>query len=98
MSKNPPLENQVCYGIDFREVPLEDLRTAKQLNVKLLLDLYNAYPNKTEFFTPFFNKLAGNDILMQQIKDGKTETEIRQSWKTGLDNYNVMRKKYLLYN
>jgi uncharacterized protein YbbC (DUF1343 family) len=35
---------------------------------------------------------------MQQIKTGKTEDEIRASWKKDLDAYKVMRKKYLLYN
>ncbi len=98
MSKNPPLENQVCYGIDFRNVEEQKLKNAKQLDIKLLLDFYQAYPEKEKFFTPFFNKLAGNDILMQQIKAGKTEGEIRASWKTDLDAYKVMRKKYLLYN
>ncbi len=97
MSKNPPLENQVCYGIDFRKVDEQKIRSNKQLDLKTLLDLYAAYPKKEEFFTPFFNKLAGNDILMQQIKDGKSEAEIRASWKQGLDDYNVKRKKYLLY-
>lgn len=98
MSKNPPLENQVCYGIDFREVDLQKLVNTKELDIKLLLDLYEAYPDKANFFTPFFNKLAGNDVLMQQIKSGKTEAEIRASWKADLDAYKTMRKKYLLYN
>ncbi len=98
MSKNPPLENQVCYGIDFREVDIQKLRNASQLNIKLLIDLYEAYPKKDDFFTPFFNKLAGNDILMRQIKSGKTEAQIRESWKADLDDYKVMRKKYVLYN
>lgn len=98
MSKNPPLENQVCYGIDFRKMDLQKLKNAKQLDIKILLDLYQAYPDKANFFTPFFNKLAGNDVLMQQIKAGKTEAEIRSSWQADLDAYQTMRKKYLLYN
>lgn len=98
MSKNPPFENEVCYGIDFRNINEQELKNTKQLNIKLLLDLYKAYPDKANFFTPFFNKLAGNDILMQQVKAEKTEAEIRASWKKDLDAYKLMRKKYLLYN
>ncbi|MBK0384227.1 DUF1343 domain-containing protein [Pedobacter sp. SD-b] len=98
MSKNPPLENQVCYGIDFRKMDVEKIRNEKELNIKLLIDVYNAFPDKAHFFNAFFNKLAGNDILMQQIKDGKTEKEIRDSWQPALNNYKSMRKKYLLYN
>ncbi|WP_017259175.1 exo-beta-N-acetylmuramidase NamZ family protein [Pedobacter arcticus] len=98
MSKNPPLENQVCYGIDFRTVDEQKLKDAKELDLKLLIDLYQAYSDKPNFFNSFFNKLAGNNVLMQQIKSGKTEAEIRASWKTDLDAYKLMRKKYLLYN
>ncbi|MEO5909559.1 MAG: DUF1343 domain-containing protein [Pelobium sp.] len=98
MSKNPPLENQVCYGIDFRTMDLENIRKQKQLNIKLLIDLYQQFPDKAHFFTSFFNKLAGNDILMQQIIDGKSEKEIRGTWEPGLSQYKETRKKYLLYN
>jgi uncharacterized protein YbbC (DUF1343 family) len=97
MSKNPPLENQVCYGIDFRKMDIESIRKQKGLNIQLLLDLYQQYPDKANFFNAFFNKLAGNDLLMQQIKDGKTEKEIRASWAAGVENYKVKRKAYLLY-
>ncbi|OAQ39897.1 hypothetical protein A5893_10045 [Pedobacter psychrophilus] len=98
MSKNPPLENQLCYGIDFRKMDLEKIRNEKQLNIKLLLDVYKSYPDKEHFFNPFFDKLVGNDALMQQIKDGKTEKEIRDSWQPALNDYKLKRKNYLLYN
>jgi len=34
---------------------------------------------------------------MQQIKSGKSESEIRKSWEPGLANFRAIRKKYLLY-
>ena len=34
---------------------------------------------------------------MQQIKDGKSETEIRKSWEPELATFRAIRKKYLLY-
>jgi uncharacterized protein YbbC (DUF1343 family) len=34
---------------------------------------------------------------MQQIIDGKSEAEIRQSWQKDLDAFRVIRKKYLMY-
>ena len=52
---------------------------------------------KTPFFTSSFNKIAGNDILKKQISEGKTEDEIRQSWKKDIEQFKEMRKKYLLY-
>lgn len=98
MSKNPPLENQICYGIDFRSMPIEEARNKKQLDLKLLIELYNAFPERDKFFTPFFNKLAGTDQLMKQVKEGKSEEEIRKTWEAGLKQYKETRKKYLLYN
>jgi len=97
MSKNPPLENQICYGIDFRKSDLKTLQNQSQLDVALWLKIYQSFPDKANYFTAFFNKLAGNDMLMQQIKDGKTEKEIRASWETGLTDYKAKREKYLLY-
>jgi len=98
MSKQPPLENQVCYGIDFRNTDIEEIRKQDKLNIKVIIDLYKNFPDKDKFFTPFFNKLAGNYILMQQIKNGKSEQEIRKSWEEDLNNYKKTRSKYLLYN
>ena len=68
-------------------------------NLKWLLDAYKLFPGKDSFFlkTNHFNRLAGNDILMQQVKDGKSEEEIRKSWEPALNEFKKMRKKYLLY-
>jgi uncharacterized protein YbbC (DUF1343 family) len=34
---------------------------------------------------------------MQQIKEGKTEREIRASWQPGIEKFKKIRVKYLLY-
>ena len=78
------------------------------LQLNYLLEAYKLFPDKENFFIKpkkedlkpteiFFNKLAGNDILMQQIVDGKSEQEIRASWQPRLDAYKKIRKKYLMY-
>jgi uncharacterized protein YbbC (DUF1343 family) len=97
MSDNPPLKNQVCYGLNLKDYNTEMLRKTGKLNLTWLLDLYKAYPDKEHFFTVYFNKLAGNGILKQQIISGKTEAEIRNSWEPGLSKFKVIRSKYLLY-
>lgn len=97
MSKKPPLQNQPCFGIDFRKTNPDIVRNRKQIDLALLIKIYQEYPDKENFFNPFFNKLAGNAQLMQQIKNGKTEKEIRASWQPQLSVYKTLRKKYLLY-
>ncbi|HLT81404.1 MAG TPA: DUF1343 domain-containing protein [Cyclobacteriaceae bacterium] len=92
MMKNPPFENQVCYGLDLRSVPVE-----RRLNIQYVIDMYNAYPDKKNFFTRYFNTLAGTDKLRKQIEEGVSEAEIRESWQTDLKQYEQMREKYLMY-
>ena len=50
------------------------------------------------FFKDGFNKLAGNKMLKEQIINGLSEKEIKQSWKSGVENFKLMRSKYLIYN
>lgn len=92
MANDPPLENQLCYGIDLRQAPVE-----RRVNLKYLVDFYKIYPFKDKFFIKSFDRLAGSAVLRQQIMDGLTEEQIRESWKAGLTAYNQTRKKYLLY-
>jgi len=91
-AKNPPYENKVCYGID-----LSKQRPEPGLKLNYVIDMYQKSPDKEKFFNNFFNKLAGNSSLQEQIKKGMSEAAIRESWQAGLNNYKLMRKKYLLY-
>lgn len=88
----PPHENMLCYGIDLRNAKPE-----RKIDLSYLFKMYNAYPDKEKFFLPYFDILAGTPMLKQQIKDGLTEDQIRESWKKDLDRYKEIRKKYLLY-
>lgn len=98
-NKYPLHERWVCKGRDFRGLTVDSLRQRKQLNLSILLNFYREFPNKPAFFIKnnFFDLLAGTDQLRLQILSGKTEKEIRESWKAGLDVYKAIREKYLLY-
>jgi uncharacterized protein YbbC (DUF1343 family) len=41
--------------------------------------------------------LAGNAELMEQVKNGLSEQEIRLSWEPGLAAFQKIRAKYLIY-
>ena len=93
VSDNPPLKDVLCYGIDLRTYqPKGGL-----LDLSLLIKAYKDFPDKTHFFTPYFDKLAGTDELRKQIIAGASEDDIRLSWEPALSQYKLMRKKYLLY-
>ena len=98
---------QVCYGWDLSGTPQQVLqRVNKKVQLKWLMDAYRLFPDKDSFFIvpksgdmehSFFDKLAGNNELWQQIKNGVSEKDIRASWEPALSNYKKIRKKYLLY-
>jgi uncharacterized protein YbbC (DUF1343 family) len=99
-SKNSKCFNQLCYGWNLSGTVEEVLKKANgKINLQYLLDAYRLFPGKDSFFLKnnFFNKLAGNDQLMLQVKLGKSAIEIRKSWEPGLANFKKIRQKYLLY-
>jgi uncharacterized protein YbbC (DUF1343 family) len=97
-AKEPPLKDVTCYGFNLTGPP-DAVR--KEMNgriqLKWLIQAYQLFPEKDKFFIPFFNKLAGNTLLQQQIKKGLSEAEIRKSWEPALTQFKTTRKKYLLY-
>ena len=97
MSKYPKHENKKCYGYDLRKATKNP--KYQGFNLQFLLNAYKMINDKDRFFIKnnFFEKLAGNGELRNQIKNGLTEEEIRNSWKDDLDNYKKLREKYLLY-
>ncbi|MDW5288829.1 DUF1343 domain-containing protein [Formosa sp. PL04] len=92
-AKHPKYEGKLCYGVD-----LTNEKQLNQINLSYVIKAYQATANKSEFFSSFFTKLAGSKKLQKQIEGNLSVTEIKQSWKTGLDGYKKMRKKYVLYN
>jgi uncharacterized protein YbbC (DUF1343 family) len=91
-SKKPKFNDEKCYGKDLRNEEY-----LSEINISWVIEAYNAYPDKDKFFNKFFKKLAGTEKLQQQIIEGKTAAEIKNSWKDGLEKFKVVRTKYLLY-
>lgn len=108
-AKNPKLENKKCYGWNLSGSDGQVLASiGNQIQIKWLLLAYRLFPDKKNFFIVpkkdnvkpteiFFNKLAGNSELMQQVIDGKSEAEIRASWQPKLEAFKIKRKRYLMY-
>ena len=91
---------KVCYGWNLGGT-VEDVmkKIDGRIQLKWLIEAYKLFPQKDSFFlkSNSFNRLSGTDVLMQQIKDGKSEEEIRKSWEPKLSEFKAVRKKYLLY-
>ncbi|MCW3103992.1 MAG: hypothetical protein JWO09_2432 [Bacteroidetes bacterium] len=93
----PKYKGQECKGFNLVDFGNEYMKDYKKIYLFWLIGMYEGTPDKTTFFDENFNYHAGNATLQQQIKDGKSESEIRASWAEGLKKFKVIRKKYLLY-
>lgn len=97
VAEKPPYQNQLCRGYKLTNFANNLLLNEPQLNIDWLINLYQEDTSKQMYFNDFFDKLAGTDELRKQIMEGKSETEIRASWESGLKTYRRIRMKYLLY-
>jgi uncharacterized protein YbbC (DUF1343 family) len=97
-AKSPPMMNQLCYGFDLSELNIAGPEY-QHIQLKWLLQAYALFGDQSKFFlaSNYINRLAGSDALATQIKVGKTEAEIKESWEPGLRQFKKIRKKYLLY-
>ena len=99
-AKHPKLEGQRCYGIDFTAMGLNVIQKQNQIHLGWFIQFYKKLNLGQQFFLKnnFINLLAGSINLQNQIIAGESEKEIRATWKTGLTEFKVVRKKYLLYS
>ena len=96
-AQNPPLKGQVCYGVDLSSLP--DARHIG-LDLSYVIDAYSILKEKGKadgFFTPFFDKLLGVTWVREMIEEGHSAQEIRERWMPQVEEFKVLRNKYLLY-
>ena len=95
-AKDPFLNGKICYGEDLRNYP----EIKEKLDLSFVINAYKNFDKKSqEFFLKnlWFDTLAGTDELRKQIISGKSEEEIRNSWKQDLQNFEKIRTKYRIY-
>ena len=99
-SKYPKHENKPCAGRDLTGMLPSFIRSQKKLDLTYLKDAFDSTVLEDDSFflkSGFFAKLAGTSKLREQIENQLSIEEIRESWKSGLDEFKVVRNKYLLY-
>ena len=98
------LNGEKCLGANLSGVA-DDFRKEGKLRLGYLIGTYlhlskllEKDAEEKEFFTDYFDKLAGSDELRKQIQSGTTEEKIRESWQADLASFKKIRKQYLLYS
>ena len=92
-ARNPKHKNIKCYGTDLR---YQD-NYLTEINLDYIINTYNESINKENFFNDFFDKLSGNDKLRLDIINGVGSKEIKQGWKKEINQFKLIRKRYLIY-
>jgi len=96
-AKNPPLLGEKCFGVDLRNAISEKIVPSPKVNLEWVIDAYNRFPDKDNFFTSYFDVLASGPALREQIRKGMSAEEIRSTWQDGLEKFGKIRERYLLY-
>ncbi len=94
MSKSPPFMRSKCYGEDFRNT-----KNTGTLRLDLIYNAHKNYKGNAVFFGKknFSYKLFGTNKIIDAIEAGKSLEEIEDMCQMELENYKIVRKKYLLY-
>lgn len=96
-NKSPLYLNKTCKGFDLSNYNVGYYLNKRSIFLHYIIEMYQAAPDKENFFNDFFDKLAGTNQLRKDIIAGKNEAEIRASWQKDIQAYKQIRKKYLLY-
>lgn len=87
MAEKPKFMNEVCYG--------ENVKLSK-FDFNLFYTVYFR-ENIKIISDSFFKYLIGNMETIKLLKAHKSLDNIKKSWKSELNNYRKLRKKYLIY-
>ena len=96
MATNPKFEGKTCYGIKIKITDPNKFESVK-FGVKLLYVLTKLYGNKIKFNESSFDRLAGSDMLRQQLKNQMLPDKIFATWQKDLTKFNKKINQYLLY-
>lgn len=88
--------NETVHGVQIHVLDrnaFEPVRTG----IEILTAIRELYPTQLEFREEYFDRLAGNAWIRQAIGAGESAEAIAARWQKGLEEFEVVRGKYLLY-
>lgn len=95
---NPAYEGRQCQGFDLSNFA-DSILTHKPEHLfwRWLITFYKASDQPTDFFEPYFKKLAGTNKLQELIRSGASPADIREHWEEERKAFKAIREQYLLY-
>lgn len=96
MSKYPKFEDKICNGIKI-SITNRDIYKSIITGVTALWAINKLYPDSLIIRKNSLSRIWGSDNLLTQLLEGKTPSEIINSYQSELEQFLKIRGKYLIY-
>ncbi len=96
-SLHPKLEGKLCKGVDLREYGVARVMNENEIILEWIIQAFQELGSSADFFTAYFDTLAGTSTVREQIIKGWSADDIRAFWGKGIADFKNIRKQYLLY-
>lgn len=96
MSTSPKYKDIECQGAKIDLVDKKNVNSLR-FGIEVLYSIHKLYPEQFKFRKNWLDKLFGNKILTEMLKNNSTPNEIFATWSKELSDFNKIRKNYLLY-
>ena len=70
---------------------------ARGFNLEYVIDAYHNLAQGEKFFNRMFLLLTGVDYIKEMIIEGRSAVQIRSMWQDDVEQFKLLRRKYLLY-
>ena len=94
---HPPLEGELCRGLDLGGMPLAEAREVG-FTLRYVAEALRASGMRERFFKPMFEKLTGTAYVRELLLGGADEATVRARWEPALTRYRQLRLHYTLYD
>ena len=97
MAENPKYQDTLCSGIKVRITDREKFIPYRS-GIFIIKTIHDLYPDRFSWRTRHFDLLCGSDQIRLAIESGDNLDSLINSWQTKLDEFKMLREKYLLYD
>lgn len=96
VASNPKYKDQLCGGVYVKVINRNIINSVK-IGLTVVSEIHTLYKDSLKFRERGFDRLAGTPVIREMILQGKSITEIEETWKEDLKEFMKQRKKVLLY-
>ncbi len=89
-------QGQICGGCQLHVTDRQSFRPFLT-SLWIIATIRNMYPEKFAFYPDYFDRIMGNSRVRQDLEAGKSPAEIVRELQLQLEEFERLRKPYLLY-